>query len=77
MNIELSDEEMAKASGGSNSNQSTNKFNVGDKVVVWADTLGEIVEVFGYYDNVWVYRVMIDNNPDEVYYVAEIMLKPR
>ena len=76
-NMAVSDDEMATASGGSGNDQPPNKYKVGDKVALWNNsTPGEIVEVFGYFDNVWTYRVRLDET-GEVFFVAEIMMRPR
>ena len=45
-------------------------------MIAWMDTPGEILEVYGYYDNVWIYRIRLEDT-GELRYVAEIMLRPR
>ena len=75
-NTAVSDDEMANISGGSAGEQPPRKFDVGDKVIAWMDTPGEILEVYGYYDNVWIYRIRLEDT-GELRYVAEIMLRPR
>ena len=75
-NMALSDEEMAKASGGNSGDAPANRFNAGDKVFVWNDP-GEVVEVIGYYYEHWCYRVFLDNDPSDIFCEAELALNPR